>query len=615
MNDYFNYTPLTPNTVARASDVNTRFSGVETGFELLPPPVYLYEDRITYSVDTGSAANIYVATPAIPITAYSEGLRIRLKAAHTNTGVSTLNVSGLGVKPILRSDATALSVSDIVAGQILDLTYDGAAFRLGLAFAELSPAGVMAKIAAGGNMIVNGSVTSTAFIVNGQTLDGLTATGVSIAEAANVGAVTTLLGLGTAAFQASTAFATPADIANKLTVADDPAWGVGGPKRSTVPFGCGDLATEGAVHLQKGTAAKTGFIEFDLPSFAGGATIGANLSANGRILFARYGTIPAFEFDTAPFVGTNAILTTATGAALASPAFTGTPTAPTAATANNTTQLATTAYVQANLTSYATLASPTLTGTPATPTAAPGTNTTQIASTAFVTAAVAAGGGGGGAPLNSPAFTGVPTAPTAAVDTNTTQLATTAYVIGQGYAKSASPTFTGTVAVPTPATADNTTKAASTAFVQANLATYAPLASPALTGTPTAPTQAGGNNTTRIATTAFVQGELGGFADAFLTVVNFTAARTLSDAGDNNNLLRFTGTITRTITMNSTPTAGFSTILANRGTVSLTLSAASGVYVNGAGATATTATLATGGKVTLIHEGGGVWTADGTGVS
>jgi hypothetical protein len=41
-------------------------------------------------------------------------------------------------------------------------------------------------------------------------------------------------------------------------------------------------------------------------------------------------------------------------------------------------------------------ASPALTGTPTAPTATTGDNTTQIATTAFVTAAVAAGGGGGG---------------------------------------------------------------------------------------------------------------------------------------------------------------------------------------------------------------------------
>ena len=71
-----------------------------------------------------------------------------------------------------------------------------------------------------------------------------------------------------------------------------------------------------------------------------------------------------------------------TKASLGSPAFTGTPTAPTAGTSTNTTQIATTAFVKAQ--AYATLASPTLTGTPAAPTAAASTDTTQIATTAYV---------------------------------------------------------------------------------------------------------------------------------------------------------------------------------------------------------------------------------------
>lgn len=78
-----------------------------------------------------------------------------------------------------------------------------------------------------------------------------------------------------------------------------------------------------------------------------------------------------------------------TGAApLASPTFTGTPAAPTAAQGTNTTQLATTAHVFAGLVTKANLASPTFTGTPAAPTATAGTNTTQLATTAFVTGAV-----------------------------------------------------------------------------------------------------------------------------------------------------------------------------------------------------------------------------------
>jgi len=75
-----------------------------------------------------------------------------------------------------------------------------------------------------------------------------------------------------------------------------------------------------------------------------------------------------------------------------SPTLTGTPLAPTASTATNNTQIATTAYVVNRITQdiagKANIASPTFTGTPAAPTAASGTNTTQLATTAFVKTAV-----------------------------------------------------------------------------------------------------------------------------------------------------------------------------------------------------------------------------------
>jgi hypothetical protein len=301
---------------------------------------------------------------------------------------------------------------------------------------------------------------------------------------------------------------------------------------------------------------------------------------------------------------------TAVGAApLASPAFTGTPTAPTPAPADDSTHLATTAYVTtaiaalpAPVTSFngrtgaitfqasdlsavngALLASPAFTGTPSAPTAIAGTSSNQLATTAFVQAAVTAGMGGvasfngrtgavtltagdvtgvGGALLAGPTFTGVPSAPTAAPGTNSTQLATTAFIqaalsalnigvtsfnsrtgtvtlIGAdvsaaGGALTASPAFSGTPTGPTAVPGTSTTQLATTAFVMSALAAGggvssfngragavtltladitgaggAPLASPALTGTPTAPTQAATDNSTNIATTAFVQGHAG----------------------------------------------------------------------------------------------------------
>lgn len=84
----------------------------------------------------------------------------------------------------------------------------------------------------------------------------------------------------------------------------------------------------------------------------------------------------------------------------------------------------------ASLASAAPTADPTFTGTPVAPTAAQGTNTTQIATTAFVNAEIAADTAAK-APLASPTFTGTPAGPTAAVSTNTTQLATTAFVVAE----------------------------------------------------------------------------------------------------------------------------------------------------------------------------------------
>ena len=78
-------------------------------------------------------------------------------------------------------------------------------------------------------------------------------------------------------------------------------------------------------------------------------------------------------------------------APLVSPTFTGDPKAPTPATADNDTSIATTAFVKAQ--GYATLASPALTGNPTAPTPTTGDNDTSIATTAFVQTTVGAANG------------------------------------------------------------------------------------------------------------------------------------------------------------------------------------------------------------------------------
>lgn len=150
-------------------------------------------------------------------------------------------------------------------------------------------------------------------------------------------------------------------------------------------------------------------------------------------------------------------------APLASPALTGTPTAPTQGALTDSAAIATTAYTDAAVTVETTRAQ-----------AAEGANATAIgAETTRAEAAEALL-----APKASPALTGTPTAPTPAALDNSTKLATTAY-------------------------ADSATGAEKTR-AQAAETLLAPLASPALTGSPTAPTQTAADNSTKIATDAFV---------------------------------------------------------------------------------------------------------------
>jgi hypothetical protein len=100
-------------------------------------------------------------------------------------------------------------------------------------------------------------------------------------------------------------------------------------------------------------------------------------------------------------------------APLASPAFTGTPTAPTAAVGTGSTQVATTAFVIGQAAS----ATPVMDGS-----AAAG------ASTRYARADHVHPTDTSRAPLASPAFTGAPTAPTPAAGDSSTKIATTAFV-------------------------------------------------------------------------------------------------------------------------------------------------------------------------------------------
>jgi Chaperone of endosialidase len=310
--------------------------------------------------------------------------------------------------------------------------------------------------------------------------------------------------------------------------------------------------------------------------------------------------VASFNGRTGAIVLTTSDVTTAGGAPIASPAFTGNPTAPTPAPADLSGSIATTQFVGNSIAGFtvtsfngrkgavsltlsdvltagaAPLASPAFTGSPTGPTPTIGDASTKLATTAFVTNAVTAAttgvasfngrqgvvtlqaadiSGVGGALLAGPAFTGVPTAPTPSAADNSTKIATTAFVAnaistapasvtsfngrqgvvalqaadvtGIGGALLASPNFTGVPIAPTPAPGDNSTKLATTAFVAALGGTFAPLAGAAFTGAVTVQAPTVGANP---ATKTYVDGATSGLA-ATSYVDTADAARVLK-AGD-----------------------------------------------------------------------------------
>jgi hypothetical protein len=199
--------------------------------------------------------------------------------------------------------------------------------------------------------------------------------------------------------------------------------------------------------------------------------------------------------------------------------LTGAPVATTANDNDNSTRIATTAYVMREANKRATkanptLSNPTLTGTAVAPTPAASSNNTTIATTQYVTRAINNFKGAfdtamsstsvnavqnkvintalaAKANLASPALTGNPTAPTQTAGNSSTRIATTAFV---------------TTAVGNAESELGAQISALNASVQSLDASKAPKASPTFTGTVTAPTVSGSSDSsTKVATTAFVQ--------------------------------------------------------------------------------------------------------------
>lgn len=82
-----------------------------------------------YVADAGGT-DAYAITVTPAPTAYVTGQVFRFRANTANTGTATLNVNSLGAVTIVKNVSTALDTGDILAGQIIEVVYNGTNFVL-----------------------------------------------------------------------------------------------------------------------------------------------------------------------------------------------------------------------------------------------------------------------------------------------------------------------------------------------------------------------------------------------------------------------------------------------------------------------------------------------------
>ena len=78
----------------------------------------------------GGAANAYTVTPTTAVVSYDNRMQVVFSPTAGNTGASTINISGLGVKNLRAVDGTDLISGDLSSGNVYKAIYNGTEFRL-----------------------------------------------------------------------------------------------------------------------------------------------------------------------------------------------------------------------------------------------------------------------------------------------------------------------------------------------------------------------------------------------------------------------------------------------------------------------------------------------------
>jgi hypothetical protein len=125
---------------------------------------------------SGGSANAQTLSPAPPLAAYTNGLKLSFIAGATTTGAATLNVSSLGTVSMVDRDGFAVAAGSLVSGQLYTATYFGGSF-----FVDGERRQLRAVISASGaTVLVSGIPSNAKRIV--LTLKGISGTGTNDLE-------------------------------------------------------------------------------------------------------------------------------------------------------------------------------------------------------------------------------------------------------------------------------------------------------------------------------------------------------------------------------------------------------------------------------------------------
>jgi len=128
-NNYYNFpVPFIAGTKVRSDQVNTQYSGIEAGFDLLStdPDASIIGTSFFGTDVQGATVNEYLITTPDPRTPLVNGQRVSFFATHSNDGAVTLNVDSTGLIAGVNLDGDAVVDGQIVSGQFYEWVYDNA---------------------------------------------------------------------------------------------------------------------------------------------------------------------------------------------------------------------------------------------------------------------------------------------------------------------------------------------------------------------------------------------------------------------------------------------------------------------------------------------------------